>query len=124
MKNMKSKMIALAALAGSIAVPAFGDVQIVITGSTAFRSIAQDRVGALFDPSSTNTATFLTVKDSNTRTYSGTMQSVVGDTQPVTIRLSFSGSASGMLAVKNGTLVSTVNPGDTSSANSIAPDLA
>lgn len=117
---MKMKMMMLATLAGALVTPAFAQVEVTITGSTAFRSIAQDRVASLFD---TNASFSVTVLDSNTRTYTGTMSKVLTPTNtPVTVRMSFSGSATGMQAVQNGTPVTTVNTNSTTTAK--VPDLA
>ncbi|MDB6054991.1 MAG: hypothetical protein JWN25_2514 [Verrucomicrobiales bacterium] len=119
---MKSKTIILAALAGTLLTNiASAQVEVVITGSTAFRSIAVDRVKALFDAGFVST-----VRDSNIQTYSGTMTTAIPSlgSQTVTVRMSYSGSGSGMLAVKNGTQVSTVNSGDTVTLVSKTPDLA
>jgi hypothetical protein len=44
---MKSKLILLAGLGSVLALPAFAQVEITITGSTAFRSIVQDRVAVI-----------------------------------------------------------------------------
>lgn len=119
---MKSKALILAAAASlAVSTAALAQVQFTITGSTAFRSIVLDRVPTVFDAgwtAVTNDATTGKI------TYSGTMHSKIpslGATQ-VKVRLSFSGSASGMLAVKNQTQVSTA---ETPGVNvNVTPDLA
>jgi hypothetical protein len=86
---------------------AYGQVELTITGSTAFRSITIDRSASLFDAGSyvgvTNDAA------NGKITMSGTCSNIVSSLRntPVKIRLSFSGSASGMLAVQNQTPIST-----------------
>ena len=105
MKSEKTLLIALSSLL--IAGTAYGQVELTLTGSTAFRSIAFDRVQNLYDPGSLTLLTY----DSNRRTYSGTVSNTVpalGNTV-VTVYLGFSGSASGMLAVKNQTLIQVAN---------------
>jgi hypothetical protein len=116
---MKTKMIMMAALAGSLVTGAFAQVNVTITGSTAFRSIAQDRVNSLYDGGVT-----VTTRDSNTRTYSGTMNSIFTPGTQVTIYMAWSGSGKGMLDVKNGTPVNTINSGVTNTLVPRVPDLA
>jgi len=105
MKNIKT-LIAL--LAGAlVSTGAYAQVELTVTGSTAFRSIVIDRVAnGIFDAGSLNTYTFDAT--AGTISYVGTMsnKTSLGST-PVHVHLSFSGSASGMLAVKNSTLVTT-----------------
>jgi ABC-type phosphate transport system substrate-binding protein len=118
---MKLAKLTLALVAGSlISTAAFAQVEVTITGSTAFRAIAQDRTAALYDPGFTTT-----VSNANIRTYLGTMQTAIPalGAQPVTVRLSFSGSATGMNSVKNGTPVVTADPVTSASANKV-PDIA
>jgi len=120
MKNSKTLITLLASvLAGS---GAYAQVEVTITGSTAFRAITIDRAAALYDPPSliavTNNASTGLI------TYNGTMSNTVpslGST-PVKVRLSFSGSADGMKAVKNQTQVSTAE----TQGNNVnrVPDLA
>src|SRR6266481_9691819 len=105
MKNTKT-LIAL--LTGALlSTAAYAQVEVTITGSTAFRSITIDRSASLFDTGSlvaiTNDAAAGKI------TFSGTVSNKVASLHatPVKIRLSFSGSASGMLAVKNLTPVAT-----------------
>ncbi len=119
MKTTKTLLTLLAGLLLSAA--AYAQVEVTVTGSTAFRSITIDRSAAIFDPgyaAVTNNASTGLI------TYSGTVAAAVpslGST-PVKVRLSFSGSASGMLAVKNLTPVSTADtPGN--NVNRV-PDLA
>jgi ABC-type phosphate transport system substrate-binding protein len=81
-------------------------VEVTITGSTAFRAITIDRVASLYD----NGYTAVTNNASTgLQTYRGTMAGAIPSLQstPVTIRLSFSGSAAGMQAVQAGTPIST-----------------
>jgi hypothetical protein len=120
---MKNSKTLLAVLAGSLITgAAHAQVEVTITGSTAFRSITIDRCASLYDPAGRN---FLT-NDATVGliTFRGTMQGKVPSlgTTPVTMRLSFSGSGSGMLAVKNSTPVSTAeSPGVNTNK---VPDLA
>src|SRR6266581_4794398 len=106
---MKLNRMFLPVLTGSLlAGAAQAQVDLTITGSTSFRSITFDRVKSLFDPGYTSDGNFGT----GPGTYSGTMSNSVpslGPT-PVTVRLSFSGSAAGMEAVDAGTPVPTINP--------------
>jgi len=120
---MKNSKTLLTLLAGTlIAGAAYGQVEVTITGSTAFRSITIDRAGSLFDvqpPVSVNNN-----PSTGLITYSGTISNAVPSlgATPVKIRLSFSGSAAGMLAVRNQTPVSTAEtPGV--NVNKV-PDLA
>jgi len=104
MKNIKT-LIAL--LAGAlVSTGAYAQVELTVTGSTSFRSIVIDRSAAIFDAGSLNTYTFDAA--AGTISYVGTMsnKTSLGST-PVHVHLSFSGSASGMLAVKNSTPVTT-----------------
>ncbi len=100
---------------------ALAQVNLTITGSTAFRSIAFSRSASLFDSGMlTNGNTGV-----GPGTFSGTMSNTIpslGST-PVTLRLSFSGSAAGMSAVDLGTPVPTVDPGSTNVVN-LPPDIA
>jgi hypothetical protein len=121
MKNSKTLLTLLATtLIGSAA---YGQVEVTITGSTAFRSITIDRSAAIFDAPSlagvTNGAASL-----GQITFSGTMSNKVASlgATPIKIRLSFSGSASGMLSVKNQSpVVTSESPGV--NVNKV-PDLA
>src|SRR2546422_2002579 len=97
MKNNKTLLTVLTSvLLGSAA---YAQVEVTITGSTSFRAITIDRAGALYDVQPpvgvTNNASTGQI------TYSGTMSNAVPSlgATPVKIRLSFLGSASGMLAV-------------------------
>jgi len=120
---MKNTKTILTLLTGAwLATAAYGQVEVTITGSTSFRAITIDRSAALFDPGSLVAVT----NDASTGliTYSGTASNAVPSLHntPVKIRLSFSGSASGMLAVKNQTPVSTAEaPGVNTNK---VPDLA
>lgn len=124
---MKSKMLLLAALAGSLATPAFAQsVDLVVTGSTAFRSIVYDRIQSLYDTGYSRTRSTDDAAGANYTTYSGTMTAAVDGTTTINIYCSFSGSASGMLAVQNGTAVKCPPVGDTTPADrtSKAPNVA
>jgi hypothetical protein len=119
MKNTKTLLTLLTGALLSTA--AYAQVELTITGSTAFRSITIDRSAAIYDVGSLTAVT----NDASVGliTFSGTMSNSahLGPT-PVKIRLSFSGSASGMLAVKNLTPVSTAEtPGVNTNK---VPDLA
>ncbi len=120
MKTTKTLLTLLAGAALSTAVHA--QVEVTITGSTSFRAITIDRTASLFDSGSRSSVT----NDASTGliTFSGTMSNAVPSlaNTPVKIRLSFSGSASGMLAVKNNSAVSTA---ETQGVNvNKIPDLA
>ncbi len=120
---MNNTKTLLALLSGSLAASvAHAQVEITITGSTAFRSISIDRSAALYDAGSRSSIT----NDATTGliTFSGTMSNKVASlgSTPVKVRLSFSGSASGMLSVKNSTPVSTAETAGVN-VNKI-PDLA
>ncbi|HVY68283.1 MAG TPA: hypothetical protein VHH73_00040, partial [Verrucomicrobiae bacterium] len=99
--------------ASLLSTAASAQVELTIVGSTAFRSVVFDRVASLFDPASIKVVTNLanSTTAGNERTYQGTVATAVPalGNQPVTIRLSFSGSASGMLQVKNQTQVETAD---------------
>jgi hypothetical protein len=98
------KTTALLTLAGAMAVTSTqAQVEITITGATSFRSIIQDRVAYLFDSGYVRNN-----PNSNTNTHYGTMnaRTTLG-TMPVTVRLSFSGSGTGMNSVKNSTAINT-----------------
>src|SRR6516165_7728714 len=74
-------------------------VEVTITGSTAFRAITIDRVASLYDSgynAVTNNAS------TGLQTYRGTMAGAIPSLAnvPVTVRLSFSGSAAGMQSVQ------------------------
>src|ERR1051326_8815610 len=119
MKNTKP-LLSLAGVLLSAA--AYAQVEVTITGSTAFRAITIDRGASLFDSGSLGAVT----NDVATGliTFSGTISNAVPSLHntPVKIRLSFSGSAAGMLAVKNQTPVSTA---ETQGVNvNKVPDLA
>ena len=118
---MKRFQFSLFLAASLMALDASAQVEVTVTGSTAFRAITIDRVGSLFDSGFTavtnNASTGLI-------TYRGTMGGAVPSlaTTPVTLRLSFSGSAAGMQSVQAGTPISTA---DTPGVNTNkVPDLA
>jgi hypothetical protein len=108
--------------ASLFAMSARAQVNVTITGSTAFRSITFDRVQSLFDA---GYSTAGDVVGTGPGTFSGTMSNAIPSLHntPVTVRLSFSGSGAGMLAVDQSTPVPTVNPG-TGTTNNVVPDLA
>ena len=106
MKNIKLTLGLLTGAAAALTLQA--QVELTVTGSTAFRSIAIDRSVSLFDApvaitNDTASPNFITIRG----TVTGKIPSL--GTTPVTLRLSFSGSGSGMLAVKNSTPVSTAD---------------
>lgn len=105
---MKPTTKILAIISACLLAPAaFAQVEITVTGSTAFRAITIDRAATLFDANSLSGVT--NNASAGQITYTGTMAGKVPSlgNQQVKIRLSFSGSASGMLAVKNQTPVPT-----------------
>src|ERR1044071_6591307 len=99
-KNMK-RTILLAALTALGSTAAFAQVDVTITGSTAFRAITIDRAWSILDlqgrTAITNDATTGLIRMQGTASNAAP---TLGNT-PVIIRLSFSGSAQGMLDVKN-----------------------
>jgi len=119
---MKLKTLLVPVLAGLwFAGAARAQVDMTITGSTAFRAITFDRVASLFDTGFTTTGN----TGNGPGTYRGTMSNSIpslGST-PVVLRLSFSGSGSGMLAVDQSTLVPTADPITGNSSNRV-PDIA
>ena len=118
---MKTKHLLLSALTGSLlAVSAQAQLDVTITGSTAFRSAVYDRAQTLFDTGSYSSVTY----GGNT-TYIGTMSNLTSSaigSQIVKLRFSFSGSGAGLAAVDAGSLLATAETGS-SSANKRA-DLA
>jgi len=120
---MKNTRTLIALLTGALlSTAAYAQVEVTVTGSTAFRAITIDRSASLYDVGSlvaiTNDASVGLI------TFSGTVSNKVASLHatPVKIRLSFSGSASGMIAVKNLTPVSTAeSPGVNTNK---VPDLA
>src|SRR5437773_2484642 len=121
MKNSKTLLTVLTSvLLGSAA---SAQVEVTITGSTAFRAITIDRAASLYDLQPPAGVTNGAAANGQI-TFSGTMSNAVPSlgATPVKVRLSFSGSASGMLAVKNQTSVPTSEtPGN--NINKV-PDLA
>ena len=118
MKQMPFLLALTAALAAS---QASAQVELTVTGSTAFRAITIDRVASLYDAGFTvvtnNASTGL-------MTYRGNVAGAVPSlaNTPVTVRLSFSGSAAGMQAVQAQTPISTA---ETAGVNTNkTPDLA
>src|SRR5262245_37297389 len=107
--NMKTNKTLLTVLASVLlASAASAQVEVTITGSTAFRAITIDRSAALYDVQPPVGVTNGAAANGQI-TFSGTMSNAVPSlgATPVKLRLSFSGSASGMLAVKNQTPVAT-----------------
>lgn len=119
-----SKFTFLLSLAATILLngAANAQVELTVTGSTAFRTITIERSAAIFDPgytAITNDATAGKI------TFTGTMTTaapVLGNTV-VRLRLSFSGSLSGMNAVNNLTPVNTAEAEGGVTANKV-PDAA
>jgi phosphate transport system substrate-binding protein len=96
-----NKTLLTTAVGFGLAAGASAQVELTITGSTAFRSVFYNRVAVLFDPGSLQS----NVTNTDKQTYVGTISNAVpafGGTQ-VAIRSSFSGSGTGMVAVKNQT---------------------
>jgi methyl coenzyme M reductase beta subunit len=93
---MKNTKTLLALLGGAlVSTAAYAQVEVTITGSTAFRSIVIDRcANGIYDAGSLSTYTF--DASAGTISYSGTMsnKTSLGPT-PVKIHLAFLGSASG-----------------------------
>ena len=119
---MKLNKVLLPLVGASLmAMSAQAQINLTITGSTSFRAITFDRVQSLFDVG------YSQIGDFNTGpgTYTGTMSNAIPSLHntPVTVRLSFSGSGAGMLAVDQSAPVPTVNPG-TGTTNNMVPDLA
>jgi phosphate transport system substrate-binding protein len=106
MKTTKTLMTLLTGALLSTA--AYAQVEVTITGSTSFRAITIDRAASLYDAGYS-----AVTNDASTGliTFSGTMTGKIPSlgATPVKLRLSFSGSASGMLAVKNLTQVPTAD---------------
>ena len=105
---MKLNKILVTAVAGALlGTMAQAQVNVVITGSTAFRAITFSRVQSLFD------SHFSVYGDTNNGpgTYYGTVSNAIPSLHntPVTICLSFSGSGAGMAAVDAQTPVPVVN---------------
>ncbi|HTI70712.1 MAG TPA: hypothetical protein VMF06_12150 [Candidatus Limnocylindria bacterium] len=94
--NIKKSLLALAVATVASSTYA-ATVTVVLTGSTAFRSIVQDRVPTLLSGLQTVT----TASGNTYRTYMGTMASLPGDT--VVIKMSFNGSVEGIDALNNST---------------------
>lgn len=118
---MKLNKILLPLVGASLlAMGARAQVNVTITGSTAFRSITFDRAASLFDAGYSAVGNFST----GPGTYVGTMSNAIPSLRntPVTVRLSFSGSAAGMLAVDQSTPIITINTDGTT--NNLVPDLA
>ncbi len=119
---MNSKSILLPVLAASLLGNiANAQVNVTITGSTAFRAITFDRARVLFDTAPAQVGDF----GNGPGTYSGTMSNAIpalGAT-PVNLRLSFSGSATGMAAVDSGTPIPTIQPGTGTIVNQ-TPDIS
>ena len=125
MKHTKTPVLLLATLAGALGTPAFAQtLDVTVTGSTAFRAITEDRGQSLFDAGYSTTAN----ANNNYVTYSGTMTGKIPSlgTTHVNLRMSFSGSISGMNTVVAGTPIPTWNPGQTDFSTNVAkvPDIA
>src|ERR1041384_2292879 len=113
------------------------DVELVLSGSTAFRSMMYDRVAFMYTNAlggvpNTNPITVSQASSATTgekRTFFGNMTGVAGlnTNLSVNIKMSWSGSAAGLADLKNGNGVPTINgDGNTSptAQTSIAPNLA
>ena len=115
---MKTNKILIPILTGLLfAAAANAQVDMTVTGSTAFRSISFNRIAALYDSGVVQKGDFST----GPGTYSGTMSNAIPSlgATPVTMRLSFSGSAAGVLAVANGTPVPTIDPVTGNTSNKV-----
>ena len=121
---MKTNKLIIPVLTGALfaAAATAQDVNVVLTGSTSFRSITLDRTKALFDSG------YTTLGDASGTlpvTYYGTMSNAIPalGSSTVAARLSFSGAGAGMLAVDGSTPVSTRHPLTGNLSNAV-PDLA
>ncbi|PWU11102.1 MAG: hypothetical protein C5B50_23945 [Verrucomicrobia bacterium] len=121
---MKLKKILLQISIAPVLMAALGAAALdfTITGSTAFRSIAVDRTKSLFD--SPGPTTYGDGTATAPGTFSGTMSNQAPSlgSQVVNMRLSFSGSGTGMQAVDQGTPVPTADPNGTNA--NMTPDIA
>jgi hypothetical protein len=118
---MNNKQLLLATVAGFIvSTAAYGQVELTITGSSAFRSIVRDRTYNLLRTTDLANYSAVTNSDSaGTVTYRGRVPSLPGT--PVTIRFYFSGSGKGMLDVLNQALIPTVEgPANSDMTNKVA----
>jgi hypothetical protein len=119
-----NKQVLIPVLVGSLlAVSARADYDIVITGSTAFRSVVFDRAQSLYDAGSRSQYTNL---NANTITYSGTMSNLFPSfaNTKVNLRFSFSGSGAGMIAVNSSAILPTVDLANNSTNSSFTADVA
>ena len=111
---MKKLILTLSVgMIGAFAVNA-QDVDVTITGSTSFRTQAFNAVKALYGGTDTVNANGA-VPGASIATLKGKMASVFGPTRNVTVRLSWSGSAAGTVALATPipvTVRSTATPGD------------
>ena len=121
---MKTTKLILPVLTGVLFAAAANaqDVNVVLTGSTSFRSITLDRAKALFD------AGYTTTGDAGGTlpvTYYGTMTTAVPSlgSSTVAVKCSFTGSGQGILDVNNSAPVATRNPLN-GTTNNVVPDLA
>jgi len=99
------------------------DVDVTITGSTAFRNVVWDRVYSLFDggiPGTTIKGTTVTDGSKGQATVNGTMTSLFGAGVPVHIRYSFNGSVSGLQAVNQAAPIETFDPFTGNKSNVVA----
>jgi hypothetical protein len=126
-KYMKRTLL-LAALTALGSTAAFAQVDVTLTGSTSFRAITIDRAWSILD----NPGRSAITNDAATGLirFAGTMSNAaptLGST-PVVLRLSFSGSAAGMIDVRNQNPVNVVAaPGEAAAGVSNMtriPDLA
>jgi hypothetical protein len=120
---MNKKLLIPVLLGTVLTGAARADYNLVLVGSTAFRSVVFDRAASLYD---NGIFTKYTNLNANTITYSGTMANVIPSfgTNTVNLRFSFSGSGSGMISVYNTALVPTVDLGNNTTNNSFTADVS
>jgi hypothetical protein len=104
------------------------DVDITITGSTAFRAQVWSRIYSLFDSGSAGTtiqpAGTATNGSVGVATVNGTMTALCGAGVPVHIRYAFNGSAAGLQALDAGTFLTTKDPTFGTNVTTTAADIA
>jgi ABC-type phosphate transport system substrate-binding protein len=120
---MNKKILIPVLLSTLLAGAARADYDLVVVGSTAFRSVVFDRAASMYDG---GIFTKYTNGNANTVTYSGTMSNLFGPSFGSTLvnfRFSFSGSGTGMGAVYSGSSVPVVDLSN-GSTNSMTPHMA